>query len=74
MRIEEDKFEFYVGLGLIIVGFILGIISFIGAHWNGWGKFGSYASSPQWVIGIIAVLLLVTGTLVLIFKSNELKP
>lgn len=71
MRIEEDRIEFYVGLGLIVVGFILGIISFIGAHWNGWGNFGSYASSLQWVIGIIAVLLFVTGVLVLIFKSND---
>ena len=71
MRIAEDKVEFYVGLGLIVVGFILGIISFIGANWNGWGKFGSYASSLQWVIGIIAVLLFVTGVFVLIFKSND---
>ena len=71
MRIEEDKVEFYVGLGLLVAGFILGIISFIGAHWNGWGKFGSYASSLQWVIGIIAVLLFATGVFVLIFKSND---
>ena len=71
MRIEEDKVEFYVGLGLIVVGFILGIISFIGANWNGWGHFGQYASSLQWAIGIIAVLLFVTGIFVLIFKSND---
>ena len=71
MRIEESKVEFYVGLGLLVAGFILGVISFIGARWNGWGNFGSYASSLQWVIGIIAVLLFVTGVSVLIFKSKD---
>lgn len=71
MRDREDKVEFYVGLGLIIVGIILGIFSLIGANWRGLGSSGSYASSLQWAIGIIAVLLFVTGVFVLIFKSKD---
>jgi 1,4-dihydroxy-2-naphthoate octaprenyltransferase len=71
LRIAEDKVEFYVGLGLIVVGFILGIISFTGATLGKSWFFGQYASSLQWAIGIIAVLLFVTGIFVLIFKSND---
>ena len=71
MRIEEGKVESFVGLGLIVVGFILAMLSFTGATLGKSWFFDQYAFSPQLVVGIIAVLLLLAGTLVLIFKSND---
>jgi Ni,Fe-hydrogenase I cytochrome b subunit len=73
LKIEKDNLEFYLGLGLMVAGFILGLISFTGASLGG-SAFtlfvGSYASALHWVIGMIALLLFVTGLYVLIPKSK----